>query len=92
MTLSLLMYGMMACAFVALVGALVVEALGSPVKVSLRARLTRPMARQHHRRVRHDPACPRRAAGAGASLAARGTSRSRWRATPGSCGAGRLDH
>jgi hypothetical protein len=92
MTLSLLMYGMMAGAFVALIGALVAEVLGSPVKVSLRTRLTRPVAGQRHRRVRHDPDCPQRAAGAGSSLIARGASRSRWRATPGSCGAGRPDH
>jgi hypothetical protein len=83
MTLSILMYGMMACALAALVGALVVEALASRVNGSLRARLAAPAARQRHRRVRHDPGCPQRAAGV--SSAAQGTPRSRWRATPGSC-------
>jgi hypothetical protein len=83
MTLSILMYGMMACALAALVGALVVEALGSRVNVSQRAHRAAPAARQRRGRVRHDPDCPQHAAGS--SLAAHGASRSRWRAMPGSC-------
>jgi hypothetical protein len=83
MTLSILMYGMMACALAALVGALVVEALGSRVNDSLRTHLAAPVARQHRGRVRHDPDCPQHAAVA--SRAAHGASRSRWRSMPGSC-------
>ena len=83
MTLSILMYGLIACALAALVGALVAEAWANRVNVSLRAYRAAPVARQRHRRVRPNPDCPQRAAGS--SLAVRGASRSRWRATPRSC-------
>jgi hypothetical protein len=82
MTLSILMYGMMACALVALLGALIVEALGSRVNVLPRAHIAERGVRPRHGRVRHDPGCPQRAAGS--SPAARAASRSRSRATPGS--------
>jgi hypothetical protein len=80
MTLSILMYGLMACALAALVGALVVEAWTSRVDVSLRAHLAAPVARQRHGRVRHDSDCPQRAAGS--ALSVRGAPRPR---SAGSC-------
>jgi hypothetical protein len=84
MSLSMLMYGMMACALAALLAVLVVEALGSRVNVALRPRLAAPVSRRRRRgRVRNDQECPQRVAGA--SLATRGVSPSRRRATPSSC-------
>jgi hypothetical protein len=83
MTLSILMYGMMAGALAALVAALVVEALGSRVDVALAPRLDAPADRRRRGRVRQDRDCPQRTTGS--AVAARGATRSRRRATPSSC-------
>jgi len=84
MTLSILMYGLMACALAALLAVLVVETLGSRVNVSMRPRLAAPATRRRRRgRVRDDQECPQRVGGS--SLATRGVAPSRRRATPSSC-------
>lgn len=83
MTMSILMYGLMACALVALVAALVVETLGSRVYVSLRPRIAPPASRRPRGRVRRDRDCPHGVPGT--PLAAAGASRARRRATPRSC-------
>jgi hypothetical protein len=85
MSLSIVIYGMMACALAALLAVLLVEALGSRVNVdvSLRPRLAAPASRRRRVRVRDDRECPQRVAGS--SLATRGASPSRRRATPSSC-------
>jgi hypothetical protein len=84
MTFTALMYAMMAGALVALLAALAVEALGSPVTGSRRVRLGAPVSRLPRSRVRQPWDCPRVAE---SPLDARCAWRwaSRRRATPSSC-------
>lgn len=82
MTLSILMYGMMACALAALLAVLVVETRASRVNVSERRRRVAPASVRRSGRVRHDRDCPQ--GGYGSSSGARRAARSRERATHGS--------
>jgi hypothetical protein len=84
MTLSILMYGLMGGALAALVAILVFDVIASRAGVSLAPRRAAPPSRLRRGRVRPDRDCPQRGARS-SSPAARRASRSRERATPGSC-------